>query len=133
MQSRVDELTSDTHMRMTFIEFIEAMSRAAEYLSLAPPSGKTRDLYLREIYGDSFAKEQTDKMKEEEEKLEQQLRDDDFRPFEDIDDSEYDSLTKEEQVNQPLHKKIENIIPYLLAYCTSKGFKKKWKWPVETT
>ena len=129
MQSRVDELTSDIHMRMTFIEFIEAMSRAADYLSLAPPSEKTRDLYLHEIYSDTLAKEQTDKMKEEEKKLELQLRDDDFEPLEEIDDSQSANLTLQEQINQPLHKKIENMIPYLLAYCTSKSFKKKWKWP----
>ena len=38
-------------------------------------------------------------------------------------------MTEEEWINQPLHKKIENILPNLLLYCTSKAFKRKWNWP----
>ena len=31
-------------------------------------------------------------------------------------------MTEEEWINQPLHKKIENILPNILLYCTNKSF-----------
>lgn len=144
MQSREDELTSDAHLKMQFIEFMEAISRAAYYLSLAPPSEMARELYLREIYSDQEAHEKNDKLKLEEEKdnqifkgdsdeeaaspkAEEQEKSDDKNL--DLDDAEGADMTELEHINQPLHKKIEHMVPYLLAYCTSKPFKKKWKWP----
>lgn len=131
MQAREDELTSDAHLKMTFVEFIEAISRAADYLSLAPPSDKVRDLYLHEIYSDVQAKEQTNKLKLEEEKDQELLKGEDEadETIMSLDDAEGADMTEFEHVNQPLHKKIEHMIPYLLAYCTKKPFKKKWKWP----
>ena len=38
-------------------------------------------------------------------------------------------LSRDEHIKQPLHNKIEHLIPYLLAYCTTINFKKKWRWP----
>ena len=40
-------------------------------------------------------------------------------------------MTDEELIHQPIHKKIENILPYLLIHWTSQLFKKKWVWPVK--
>jgi hypothetical protein len=94
---------------MSFIEFLEAIARAAEYLSLPPPSSEVKDAYKRE---DTKKNQEIDEVKEEE------------------DDQEID-MTLEERLKQPLNKKIENILPYLLKYCTSRSFKKKWVWPVK--
>lgn len=129
MQARIDEIGSDTHLRMSFIEFMEALGRAADYLSLGVPSDKVRDMYLHEIYSDTQAKEQTDKMKEEEKLENQKLEEEEVEEPQPLVDEEIPAEIDEEDKNQPLHKKIEHIIPYLLAFWTSKPFKKKWKWP----
>lgn len=120
MQARIDEHTSDTHLKMTFVEFMEALARAAEYLSLGPPSDHVREAYLEELH-----QEETKNIKAAEE-IKQPLGEGD-EEFESDDEGAF--LSKEEHINQPLHKKIDHLIPYLLAYCTSKAFKKKWKWP----
>ena len=36
MMSYVDELSQDKHLRMTFVEFLEAMARAADQASFPP-------------------------------------------------------------------------------------------------
>lgn len=38
-------------------------------------------------------------------------------------------MTVEERKEQPLHTKIINTIPYILANCTNKAFKHKFEWP----
>ena len=54
MQSRVDEHNSDAHLKMAFVEFMEAIGRAAELISLAPPSDEIRDLYKLDLYIDDL-------------------------------------------------------------------------------
>ena len=113
MQTRVDEYSSDKHLKMSFVEFLEALARAANYLSYPPPTYETKYAYQK--------KEVFQKNKKEESKEEK-------------DEEEYDEdivLSKEEQINQPLNKKIENILPYLLVHCTKRVFKKKWSWPIK--
>lgn len=113
MQSRVDELTSDAHLKMTFVEFMEALGRAADYLSLAPPSDKVRELYLTELHSKDLPKEETEKEKQDRIQEDLQMT---SEGDENQEDKEGADLTESEHSTQPLHKKIENIIPYLLAY-----------------
>lgn len=110
MQTRVDELSSDKHLKMSFVEFLEAVARAANYLSYPPPTQSIRDAYKR-----------TATQKQE-----------------DLEENKYDSeedeeveISKEELMKQPLNKKIENILPHLLTHCTKRLFRKKWTWPVK--
>lgn len=49
MQTRVDEINSDRHLKMSFIEFLEAVARAADYLSFPPPTQVVKDLYKKMI------------------------------------------------------------------------------------
>lgn len=48
MMSQLDELESDRHMKMQRVEFYEAIARASEALSFAPPNGvvKFNSYYL---------------------------------------------------------------------------------------
>lgn len=43
---QVDELTEDRHMRMNFIEFVEALARLAEKISPVPLGEKWASWYL---------------------------------------------------------------------------------------
>lgn len=108
MQSRVDELTSDAHLKMTFIEFMEAIARAADYLSLAPPSEKAREAYLTELHAQDMPKEEKEEEVDNNEKVAEEGQN--------LEEAEGADMTDTEHTNQPLHKKVENIIPYLLAY-----------------
>ena len=38
-------------------------------------------------------------------------------------------MSLEERQAQPLWKKIDNVLPNLLANCTNNYFKEKWHWP----
>jgi hypothetical protein len=38
-------------------------------------------------------------------------------------------MSEEERINQPLDKKIENVLPIIYANCMNNAFKEKWKWP----
>jgi hypothetical protein len=124
MQSRIDEYASDSHLKMTFIEFIEAVARAAEYLSLGPPSDHVREAYLEELHQDDTKIIKASQLLENSKFPEEE----DEIPA-DLADEEGAYMTESEHVHQPLHKKVEHLIPYLLAHWTSKAFKKKWKWP----
>jgi hypothetical protein len=156
MQSQIDEINSDAHLRMDYVEFLEALARAADYLSLAPPSETIKEMYLNDILYDSIDKAAREKeLKEEDrimkERLEEEKEDakregskgDSKTPSEENEkeeeseseaegdkekekegegegegegDAEEGEMTEEEHRNQPLHKKIDNIIPYLLAH-----------------
>ncbi|CAI2379577.1 unnamed protein product [Moneuplotes crassus] len=110
MQTRVDELTSDKHLKMSFVEFLEAVARVANYLSIPPPSSKSKFQYLK--------KADTMNSDNQDEEIEAEGDEEIF-------------LTEEELLNQPLNKKIENILPNLLTNCTKQGFQKKWEWPTK--
>ena len=81
MQLRINEITQDKHLKMSFIEFLEALARAADYLSLEPPSESLLNAYK------SGNDEISEAVKEDEGEGE-----DDF------------TLTEEELINQPLNK-----------------------------
>ena len=44
--TQVDELTEDRHMRMNFVEFVEALARLAEKISPVPLGEKWTHWYL---------------------------------------------------------------------------------------
>ena len=48
MMTQIDELDQDRHMKMQMVEFLEAISRAADILSLAPIDS---DVWLCVFYG----------------------------------------------------------------------------------
>jgi hypothetical protein len=78
-QTEIDEINNDKHMKLYFVEFLEAMARCADILSLAP--NKT------------------------DEEMPQEFRKD-----------------------QPLARKLENMLPALLKIC-KKGFIERYKFP----
>ena len=111
MQTRVDEYTADKHLKMSFIEFLEAISRAADYLSYPPPSYESKFGYMKKLsLKEKFNAEENKEEAEGDEEIE---------------------MTEEELISQPLSKKIENILPILLMFCTKRIFKKKWIWPTK--
>lgn len=95
MQTRVDEINSDKHLKMSFIEFLEALARAANYLSYPPPSQAVRDAYKNTGTKKPSELEEVKGEPEDEEEME---------------------MTLDEMIDQPLNKKIENILPYLLVH-----------------
>lgn len=38
-------------------------------------------------------------------------------------------MPRDQREAQPLHIKIENIIPRIFVNCTNNAFKEKWEWP----
>lgn len=38
-------------------------------------------------------------------------------------------MPRDQREAQPLHVKIENIIPRIFVNCTNNAFKEKWEWP----
>jgi hypothetical protein len=47
MMTQVDELDNDRHMKMQLVEYFEALGRAAEETSLAPPDSNVTATFLR--------------------------------------------------------------------------------------
>lgn len=45
MQARINEVTSDKHMKMSYIEFLEALARVADILSYPPPTESFKNKY----------------------------------------------------------------------------------------
>lgn len=123
MQARINEHTSYSHLQMNFVEFLEGIARAAECLSLGPPSDHIREAYKEFIYKEEVKGPSTQRSKNIDELCEGEGQD----GF--MSDEEGAFLSEDEHVNQPLVKKIDNMIPFLLAFCTSLGFKRKWRWP----
>lgn len=113
MQTRVDEVTQYKHLKMTFVEFLEGIARAANYLSYPPATLEIKNAYKK-------ANMQVDDPTEEFKLA--GIDEDGHEDFE---------MSVEELIAQPLNKKIENILPYLLIHCTKRLFKKKWEWPVK--
>ena len=125
MMARIDEHNSNSHLKMSFLEFLEAISRAAEFLSLGPPSDHVREAY-KEFLADaeSQMKELNNSRNPETLRAKDILDEDEL-----LENEEGAFMSHEEHINQPLYKKIEHLIPFILAFCTSLNFKKKWKWP----
>jgi len=119
MQARIEEHTSDDHLKMCFVEFLEAIARAAEYLNLGPPSDHTKEYY--KTFLNSEEKKNVLKTKDllKKEINNSIILDPLSEELEDENLSEGDEcafLSQDELIHQPLHKKIENLIPYLLAF-----------------
>ena len=116
---------------MSFIEFIEAIARACDYLSLGPPSYYIREAYKDFIFKAEIKSPQLESQKFSKTELSKLLETEDLKNDDDefLKNEEGAFLSREEHISQPLHSKIENIIPYLLTYCTSLSFKKRWRWP----
>lgn len=110
MQTRVDEYNSDKHLKMQFVEFLEALARAANYLSYPPSSTEIKEAYKSTTT--------------------QNLQD--FNIIKEGEEVENDfEMSPEELTNQPLYRKIEHILPNLLLHCTNRNFRKKWTWPIK--
>ena len=45
MQTRVDEVSQEKHLKMNFTEFLEALARGSNYLSYPPPTSEIRNAY----------------------------------------------------------------------------------------
>ena len=125
MQSRVDEHTSDAHLKMSFVEFMEALARAAELISLAPPSEEIINLYKQDLFNDELKPNKISTEKKDSSVIVDNKSDLGIGE----ENKEGADMTEFEHIHQPLHKKVDNMIPYLLAYCTTKAFKRRWKWP----
>ena len=104
MQTRVDEVNSDKHLKMAFVEFLEAVARAADYLSFPPPTQIIKDMYKKMW---KTKQEDVEEDKKEVGEVEEDVE-----------------MSEEELIHQPISKKIENILPYLLIHWTSQSFKK---------
>lgn len=85
MQTRVDEINSDRHLKMSFIEFLEGVARAANYLSYPPATQETKDYYKRMYVINKEGKS------EEEAKVE-------------MEEDEEVEMTEDEIIRQPLNK-----------------------------
>ena len=105
MQSRVDEHTSDTHLKMSFIEFIEAIGRAAELISLAPPSDQILNLYKRDLFSDDLMPNELKPVKVGPEKTERSFILDSKSELISAENfGEGADMTEFEHLHQPLHK-----------------------------
>lgn len=101
MQSRIDEHTSDAHLKMAFVEFMEAIARAAELMSLAPPSDEIRDLYKKDLYGDELRSNRDfPEKKESSFQVNSTLQ----IELEEEKNREAVEMSEQEHINQPLHK-----------------------------
>ena len=122
MMTQVDELNKDRHLRMNFIEFLEAIGRWAEQISADP--------FEKERLKKSFEDEKTnkDKKKNRPESANSGSARGDANDY-NIDPEEILTMSLEERVTQPLYVKIENILPRIYMSCTNNAFKEKWEWP----
>ena len=116
MQGQINEFSKSRHLKMSYVEFLEAIARVAEMVSMAPPTERFRNEYLKHTESDDYLDD-----------VKIQMR----RKTKHLDGDEAVEMTEEEWINQELHKKIENILPHLLLYCTKKNFKRRWNWPLK--
>jgi hypothetical protein len=120
MQGRIDEVTESKHLQMTYIEFLEAVARAAHMLSYPPPTLENKNRYK------ISAQKKRTPLKQSTSKLLPEVTVENQEEIELFED-----MTDDDKIAQPLHRKIENILPNILLYCTSNKFKKSWVWPIK--
>ena len=124
MMTQVDEINKDRHLRMNFIEFIEAFGRCAEQIS-ADPFEKER---LKKSFDDEKAKDKQKKGRPDSASSASARGDGNNDDLQEIDQT-IPSMSMEERMAQPLYAKIENILPRIYMSWTNNAFKEKWEWP----
>lgn len=126
MMTQVDEINKDRHLRMNFIEFLEAFARCAEQISADPfEKDRMKKGFEEEKEKKDLKKKPTGKM--DSFSATNRVHDNDIEPegFEDV----APTMSKEERDAQTLAAKIENILPRVYVSCTTNAFKEKWEWP----
>ncbi|CAI2373014.1 unnamed protein product [Moneuplotes crassus] len=120
MQSQIDEIKSARFMQMNYIEFLEGLARLADIISLPPPSEEYKMKFQtlletkKTVRGSSSIRPKAEEISEEDEE-----------------EKNFYGMSLVDRISQPLHKKIENILPNLLLNCTTNRFKKQWVWPTK--
>ena len=124
MMTQVDEINRDQHLRMKFVEFLEAFARCTEQINADP--------FEKEKLKKSFDEEKANKDKKNKRPTsagsnsgKADANNDDIQEFEQT----TPFMSMEERIAQPLSVKIENILPRIYINCTNNAFKEKWEWP----
>lgn len=135
MMTQVDEINKDRHLRMKFVEFLEAFARCAEQIS-ADPFEKER---LKRTFEEESKekKEKSSKARKIETPMSAQIKSPSYntssspnqQPEADEVFDTFPVMSIEERKAQPLYIKIENILPRIYINCTNNAFKEKWEWP----
>ena len=124
MMTQVDEINKDRHLRMNFIEFLEAFGRWSEQISADP--------FEKEKLKKTFDEEKANKDKKKARPgsgvsttARADANNEDIQEFEQA----VPVMSMEERITQPLSVKIENILPRIYINWTNNAFKEKWEWP----
>lgn len=130
MMTQVDEINKDRHLRMSFVEFLEAVARCAEQISADPfEKERLKKSFEEESLKKELKKKGTVRLDALSANARGSARDsangNEPEGFEDA----APSMSKEERESQPLVTKLENIIPRIYMSCTTNAFKEKWEWP----
>ena len=54
MQGQINEFSKSRHLKMSYVEFLEAIARVAEMISMAPPTERFRNEYLKHTESDDY-------------------------------------------------------------------------------
>lgn len=135
MMTMVDEINKDRHLRMTFVEFLEAFARCAQQISADPfEKEELKRGFEEESIKKELKKKGTAKLEplsantirnntsKDSSKFMQNKEPEGFEDAAQL-------LSKEDREAQPLATKIENIIPRIYVSCTNNAFKEKFEWP----
>lgn len=120
MQGQIDEVKSKRFMQMSYVEFLEALARLADMVSFPPATDDYKMKYQtlietkKTLHASSTIRPTTVEESSEEEET-----------------KNFEEMSPSERADQPVHKKIENILPNLLLFCTSNKFMKQWVWPTK--
>jgi NLR family CARD domain-containing protein 3 len=127
MMTQVDEINKDKHLRMRFIEFLEAFARWANQISADPfeKEANKKSIEEKKEATIDLKRKTTKKIEPNSVTLRTSMNDAELDVFEDA----LPSLSKEEREAQPLSTKIENIMPRIFMSWTNNAFKEKWDWP----
>jgi len=108
MMTQVDELNKERHLRMNFIEFLEAFARCAEVICY-DPSEKER---MKKVFEEESVKKELKRKGTKDPSLSSTSlkKAPDEAEKEDFEEAA-NQLSKEEREAQPLYIKIENILP----------------------
>lgn len=143
MMCQVNEVTEDRHMKMQLVEFLEAIARASDRLSLPPhEENRIEDsddeevvAEQEEIIIESSSSDGDDEVDIEEIQAMQknELEENQVNMIvlsQEISDEDEEEIQMswEERIEQPLAVKINNILPHLLPLCR-RNFKKNFSWP----
>lgn len=90
MMAQINEEDSARHLQMTYVEFLEAIARAAEIMSFPPPTERFRNEYLKHTETDEGLEDRKIMRLKKNKNLDL--------------DNEAVEMTDEECLNQDLHK-----------------------------